>query len=77
MGIDFGGNTDVYSVIRVGSGYTTSPRARRSALPSYSSEGKYIAYCSGDNGSLSGLIEIWVMEANGASIARSPTSADA
>lgn len=66
MGMDRGGNTDVYSVMPNGDGLrrlTTSPDF--DACPAYSADGKSIAYCSGDNSSLSGVIEIWTMKANG------------
>jgi Tol biopolymer transport system component len=66
MGIDFGGNTDVYSVNPNGRGLrrlTDNPGF--DACPAYSPDGKHITYCGGDNSSSAGVIEIWVMKSNG------------
>lgn len=63
--IDFGGNADIYSVLPNGDALrrlTDSPAF--DACPSYSADGKRIAYCSGVQAA-GGVIEIWVMEANG------------
>ena len=63
--IDFGGNADIYSVMPNGEGLrrlTDSPGF--DACPSYSANGKEIAYCGGVQAA-GGVIEIWVMKANG------------
>lgn len=66
MGIQIEGNVDVYSVMPNGDGLrrlTESPSF--DACPAYSADGKQIAYCSGDNSSMTGVTEIWVMKQNG------------
>ena len=63
MGIDYGGNTDVYTVMPDGDGLRRLTAGLTfDACPAYSADGRYIAYCSGAPG---GVSEIWVMKANG------------
>lgn len=65
FGMRVDGNVDIYTVLPNGKGLhrlTTDPAF--DACPSWSADGKQLAYCSSAN-SPAGVFEIWTMKANG------------